>query len=140
MLRHNIGDEPFWRGMKLYFEKYRNKNAMTNDFKTVMENASGKNLDTFFRQWIFGAGEPDLKITTSPGKMKGTTELILEQTQDHLFGFEIEVQILDSAGTHLYKIPVSDRITRKMIDTNRILGIVPDPNTNLLFRMVRDQN
>jgi aminopeptidase N len=113
---------------------------MTNDFKTVMENVSGKNLDSFFKQWIFEAGEPDLKITTSPGKRKGTTDLVLEQTQDHLFSFEIEVKVLDSAGTKFYKIPVSDRITREIIGTKKILGIVPDPNINLLFRMVGDQN
>jgi aminopeptidase N len=113
---------------------------MTNDFKTVMENVSGKNLDNFFKQWIFEPGEPDLKITSSPGKTKGTTDLVVEQTQEHLFSFDIEVQVLDSAGTQLYEIPVSDRITRKIIRTKKILGIVPDPNTNLLFRMVRDQN
>jgi aminopeptidase N len=140
MLRHNIGDELFWKGIRLYYEKYRNKNAMTNDFKTVMENVSGKNLDNFFKQWIFEPGEPDLKIKSSPGKIKGTTDLVVEQTQDHLFSFEIEVQVLDSAGIQLYEIPVSDRITRKIIHTEKILGIVPDPNTNLLFRMVRDQN
>jgi aminopeptidase N len=140
MLRNNLGDEMFWKGMRLYYEKYRNKNALTNDFKTVMENVSGKNLDNFFKQWLYEAGEPDLKITTSPGKVKGTTELVIEQTQDHLFSFEIEIQISDSAGAQLYKLSVSDRITRKIISTKKIIEIVPDPNINLLFRMVRDQN
>jgi aminopeptidase N len=138
MLRNNLGDESFWKGMRLYYEKYRNKNALTNDFKEVMENVSGKNLDNFFRQWLYEAGEPDLKIRTSLGRSKGTTDLVIEQTQEHLFKFDIEVEILDSTGEHLYKIPVSDRITRKILTTEKILELIPDPNTNLLFRMIQD--
>lgn len=140
MLRHNLGDESFWKGMRLYYEKYKNQNTLTDDFKTVMENISGKNLNNFFEEWLFEIGEPDLKITGFPGKSRGTTDLIIEQTQKHLFSFEIEVQILDSSGTQLYKIPVSDRITRKTIYTKKIIEIIPDPNINLLFRMVHDQN
>jgi aminopeptidase N len=103
-----------------------------------MENVSGKNLDNFFRQWLYEAGEPDLKIRTSLGRSKGTTDLVIEQTQEHLFKFDIEVEILDSTGEHLYKIPVSDRITRKILTTEKILELIPDPNTNLLFRMIQD--
>lgn len=140
MLRRNLGDKVFWDGMRLYYEKYRNQNALTNDFMTVMENVSGKKLDGFFKQWIFEPGEPDLKITASPGRKKGTTDLVVEQTQDHLFRFEIEVQIFDQEGTQLYKIPVSERITKTIINSRKIIKIVPDPNINLLFRMVPDQN
>jgi aminopeptidase N len=140
MLRNNLGDELFWTGMRLYYEKYRNKNALTDDFKKVMENAGGKNLDIFFKQWLFEAGEPDLKIRTTPGKSTGTTDLVIEQTQDHLFNFDIEVEVHDSGGKHIYKIPVSDRITTKMLSTEKVIEIVPDPNTILLFRMIVDQN
>jgi aminopeptidase N len=140
MLRHNLGDELFWKGMRLYYEKYRDKNALTEDFKKVMEDASGINLDIFFKQWLYEAGEPDLRITTFPGKGKGTTDLVIEQTQDTLFSFEIEIRILDSTGTHLYVIPVSDRVTTKILNTKIVKEIVPDPYINLLFRMVRDQN
>src|SRR5664279_5859583 len=53
MLRHNLGDELFWKGMRLYYEKYKNQNALTNDFKTVMEEVSGKTLNSFFKEWLF---------------------------------------------------------------------------------------
>jgi aminopeptidase N len=102
----------------------------------VMEKVSKRNLGNFFNQWLFVAGQPDLKITTSSGKRKGFTDLIIEQTQDYLFSFDIELQVKDSTGAHIYKIPVSDRITRKTIKTENILEIIPDPNINLLFRQV----
>ncbi len=33
MLRHELGDEIFWKGMRSFYEEYRNKNALTDDFE-----------------------------------------------------------------------------------------------------------
>jgi aminopeptidase N len=140
MLRRELGDNLFWKGMRLYYENYRNKNALTTDFQMVMEKVSKKSLDKFFNQWLFVAGQPDLKITASSVKGKGFTDLIIEQTQDYLFSFDIEIQIKDSKGLHTIKIPVSDRITRKTLRADKILEIIPDPNINLLFRIVPVQS
>ena len=38
----------------------------------------------------------------------------------------------------MLKIPVSERITRKTLKTEKIFEIIPDPNINLLFRIVPD--
>jgi aminopeptidase N len=140
MLRRELGDNLFWKGMRLYYENYRNKNALTIDFQMVMEKVSKKSLGKFFNQWLFVAGQPDLKITASSVKGKGFTDLIIEQTQDYLFSFDIEIQIKDSKGLHTIKIPVSDRITRKTLRADKILEIIPDPNINLLFRIVPVQS
>jgi aminopeptidase N len=140
MLRRELGDNLFWKGMRLYYENYRNKNALTTDFQMVMEKVSKKSLGKFFNQWLFVAGQPDLKITASSVKGKGFTDLIIEQTQDYLFSFDIEMQIKDSKGLHTIKIPVSDRITRKTLRADKILEIIPDPNINLLFRIVPVQS
>jgi aminopeptidase N len=140
MLRRELGDNLFWKGMRLYYENYRNKNALTIDFQMVMEKVSKKSLGKFFNQWLFVAGQPDLKITASSVKGKGFTDLIIEQTQDYLFSFDIEMQIKDSKGLHTIKIPVSDRITRKTLRADKILEIIPDPNINLLFRIVPVQS
>ena len=140
MLRRELGDNLFWKGMRLYYENYRNKNALTTDFQMVMEKVSKKSLGKFFNQWLFVVCQPDLKITASSVKGKGFTDLIIEQTQDYLFSFDIEMQIKDSKGLHTIKIPVSDRITRKTLRADKILEIIPDPNINLLFRIVPVQS
>jgi aminopeptidase N len=135
MLRRELGDDLFWKGMRLYYENFRNRNALTNDLQIIMEKVSKKDLGKYFNQWLFVAGQPDLKITTGPGETKGYTDLIIEQTQDHLFSFDIELQIKDINGSYLIKIPVSDRITRRTLNSGKILEIKTDPNINLLFRM-----
>jgi aminopeptidase N len=140
MLRRELGDDLFWKGMRLYYENFRNRNALTNDLQIIMERVSKKDLGKYFNQWLFVAGQPDLKITTGPGETKGYTDLIIEQTQDHLFSFDIELQIKDINGSYIIKIPVSDRITRRTLNSGKILEIKADPNINLLFRMDSDQS
>ncbi len=135
MLRREIGDEMFWKGMRSYYERYKNKNALTKDFQREMELVSKRDLSNFFKQWLFIAGQPDLKIFSRKGKEKGFTDIIIEQTQDHLFTFDIELLIKDPKESYLLKIPVTERITTTRIKTPKISEIIPDPNTNLLFRI-----
>ena len=140
MLRHELGDDLFWKGMRLYYEEYRNRNAMTTDFQHIMEKVSNRNLDWFFKQWLFTAGQPDLKITNIPGEKEGFTDITIEQTQNYLFSFDIELKIKDSNGLQIIKIPVSERITRMSIRSEKVTEIIPDPNIYLLFRIVPDQS
>lgn len=139
MLRRKIGDDLFWKGLTEFYKKYRDGNALTQDFQRTMESVSGTDLTTFFRQWLYTAGEPDLKISTSDNAGKGYEDIIIEQTQHNLYSFDIELQIVDANGTQLISIPVSDRTTRKTIKSGKISDIIPDPNVNLLFRIVPDQ-
>jgi aminopeptidase N len=56
-LRKDIGDKAFFSGMKTYASDFGGKNASTDDFRGVMEKASGQDLKSFFNAWLF---QPDL--------------------------------------------------------------------------------
>jgi aminopeptidase N len=58
MLRGRVGDDPFTAGVRKYYATYRDKNATTDDFRRVMEGASGQDLAWFFRQWLNRPGHP----------------------------------------------------------------------------------
>ena len=58
MLRLVTGDTDFFEGLKKYAKEKEYDFALTPDFKAVMENQSGKNLDQFFNDWIYGEGYP----------------------------------------------------------------------------------
>ena len=62
MLRGEIGDGTFWKGMRTYYERFRDRNASTDDFAAVMEEVSGRRLDWFFDQWLRRPGVPELEI------------------------------------------------------------------------------
>lgn len=65
MLRHVVGDTAFFRGLKLYATnpKFRFSNVSTADLQEMFEQASGKDLDYFFEQWIYGEEYPRYTFT-----------------------------------------------------------------------------
>jgi aminopeptidase N len=63
MLRGVVGDSVFFRGLKKYATdpRFMYGNTVTKDFQSVMENESGKDLDYFFNEWIYGENYPVYK-------------------------------------------------------------------------------
>jgi aminopeptidase N len=51
-LRQEMGDDAFFAGLRLYFQRYGGGSASDAQFQAVMEEAAGKSLSAFFAQWI----------------------------------------------------------------------------------------
>lgn len=138
MLRHEVGDEIFWKGIRLYYERFRNRNALTEDFKKVMEEISGKDLSSFFRQWLYTAGQPELEIISDPSGIKGQYDIFIEQKQSSLFSFPIELLVRCREGNKKLNAWITERETKLIIKTDGIDEIIPDPDVNLLFRLINN--
>ena len=52
-LREELGNDSFWKAIKHYSQKFYGKSVTTDDFKKAMEESSGQNLDSFFKQWVY---------------------------------------------------------------------------------------
>ena len=63
MLRGRLGTETFWAGIRDYYRRYRDGNVSTDDFRRVMEEASGQDLGWFFQQWLKRPGSPEVNGT-----------------------------------------------------------------------------
>ncbi len=74
MLRGEVGDSAFFRGVRRYRDANAHGNASTADFERAMEAASGEDLGWFFRQWLFEPGYPQLTVEwqDEPGERAGT--------------------------------------------------------------------
>ncbi|MBT2564957.1 M1 family metallopeptidase [Arthrobacter sp. ISL-85] len=57
-LRAKIGDQAFFAGAKEWLDRYSNSSATTEDFENVMEEASGRQLDAFFNDWLREGDRP----------------------------------------------------------------------------------
>ena len=134
MLRHDLGDTVFMKGLSLYYNRFYNSNALTEDFKSIMEEVSGKDLGKFFRQWLYTEGQPELRVFDEPGRKKGTTRVIIEQKQPQLFEFPLELLIKDNSGERSINIAVSERVTKVNVSSEKDLNIIIDPDVNLLFK------
>ncbi len=135
MLRRETGDENFIKGLQLYYSRFRNSNALSSDFQHVMEEVSGKDLNWFFKEWLYTPGQPDLKIAHKAMRDGGTTEITIEQEQKELFEFNLELLIKDISGGRKVNVPVKDRMTKIRFSTKGDVEIIPDPDVNLLFKL-----
>ena len=136
MLRHRLGDDVFWKGIRLYYETYKNSNAMTADLRRTMEEVSGHDLKEYFNQWIFTKGHP---IINWEWKYKGGKIFIdIKQLQDHhIFKFPIEIGIVTDGQMSLTKLDVDLPTKSFTIETDKKPDeIVLDPELWLLYEVI----
>jgi aminopeptidase N len=112
MLRHELGDEAFYAGLKHYLEANRGKNVVTGDFAKAIEEATHRNIDEFLGQWIYGAGAPKFDLKYSYDEGKHQVALAVKQIQKRegrvgLFRVPVEVEITTASGPKLYNIAIS---------------------------------
>jgi aminopeptidase N len=134
MLRSEIGDTGFVRGLRLFYSRYRYSNVRSIDFQHVMEEISGRDLDRFFHQWLYVAGQPELKIWKKQSRKTGVTDIFIEQTQKNLFEFHLDLKITDSSGESIMTVAIKDKLTKISL-SSPVSGIIPDPYVRLLFSM-----
>lgn len=132
MLRHKLGDELFWKGIRTYYRTYQNANVMTVDFQKEMELVSGQNLSSFFQQWIFTKGYPELKWNWT--YKKGSVKIEILQQQDSVFQFPLEIGIVKNGVIKIETIQVTSKKESFEIETaTNPDSIILDPDFWLLY-------
>lgn len=135
MLRHNVGDDAFWTGIRQYYKAHRNSNASSADLQHAMESASGKDLASFFQQWLYQPGQPMIEAGWTYDQGKGAVVLTLAQTQSGpLFETPLEVAMTMPDGSTSQTTVV---LSKKQESVTIPLDAAPasielDPNTWLL--------
>ncbi len=85
MLRRDLSDEVFKKGLQHFYKDHKFRNASYNDIKTCFEKVSGRDLKDFFSQWVENPGAPQLAVSNGEVK-KGDNEYVLNfelsQTQE----------------------------------------------------------
>ena len=82
MLRAFLGDAGFDATLAHYLGRHQHGVVESRDLARAVEDATGKNVDWFFSQWVIdGAGHPelDIRVAWDPGHQLAT--LTVEQTQ-----------------------------------------------------------
>jgi aminopeptidase N len=134
MLRGKLGDEVFEKGIQTYYAAYKGKNASTDDLMRVMEKVSRQNLQLFFKEWLYVAGQPVLQGKWKYDLNKKILGITIRQTQDFMFQFPLQIAIQGGSQIIFKTIDFNNRI----INISVPLGFKPqsillDPNINLLF-------
>jgi aminopeptidase N len=139
MLRHEVGDDMFWKGIRAYYEKYRNANARSSDLQAVMESVSGKKLSQFFQQWLYQSGFPDVVWGSNYDATKKALVIDVRQIQrSGSYVLPLVFSIRDASGRELTR---TGKLTlNKQSETftipvaSRPATVVIDPDNTVLIR------
>ncbi len=132
-LRERLGDEAFWRGVRLYVARHRGAPVETRDFLRAMEDATGRSLEAFFEQWILRPGMPSLALSAT--WEHGVLSLTIEQ-RGELFQAELPVDVVTAAGSVRHRVPLrAAKETYSLACATAPTRVVVDPELALPGRI-----
>lgn len=127
MLRHKISDSLFFKGVKTYLNTpgVAYGNATTNDFKKIMENVGGQNLDRFFYQWYEKEGYPSYDIKwSSLGDNYVRLQINQQSSHPSVLFFETELDLKFISGSREKTITVDSKFNGQVFLQD--IGFIPD--------------
>ncbi|HJQ09596.1 MAG TPA: M1 family metallopeptidase [Gemmatimonadaceae bacterium] len=139
MLRTQLGDSVFTQGIRRYYARHKDLNALTDDLRADMEYESGKDLRVFFDQWLRRPGYPEASVALETDST-GSFAVVQQTGRFGYFEFPLPLRIHTSAGSHELTIPIkADRLTRvKIADRGVAIRLVEvDPHVTVLLRSIR---
>ena len=108
MLRGIVGDSVFFNIMRSYAgdPDLAYGTATTEDFQAVAENVSGKNLDYFFQEWIYGENYPHYTVVWHKTQINGDL-------------YKINLNITQSVNKNpsFFTMPIKVKINTALEDT-----------------------
>lgn len=114
MLRYELGDNVFQKGIQYYVDKFKFKSVDSEDFRLAMQEASGRDLGQFFKQWIYGAGHPKFQVFWEWTESSKTMALHVKQTQDEndftgIFQITVPLEITAGRKKMAARLPITSR-------------------------------
>ena len=111
-LRYLLGDDPFFRTLSTFLNQYAIEPVDTHDFMKTVKEATGRNLDWFFEQFVFKPGHPVFEVNSSWDPEAGEVHVHVSQVQDRTHGVPVfrtpvEIGIVTSSGKRVEEIWLS---------------------------------
>lgn len=141
MLREQLGHEAYDLGIRSYYAEFMNRNVTTGDLRRHLEEASGRDLQEFFRQWLFQGGIPELLGTWSfqDGEL-GIRVRQVQRRYEFTLDVDFGVELADgSTDTITVRVdPEGGGSTTRSYDQD-VVNVVIDPTTRLLAKWRLDR-
>jgi aminopeptidase N len=111
MLRNYLGDAAFFKGLNIYLKTNAFKNGEAQQLRLALEEASGRDLNWFFNQWYYGAGNPKLDINYKWDDASKTETVYLEQKQEgQTFKIPMAIDIYAGGKKERHHVWVNDKM------------------------------
>lgn len=116
LLRREIGDSAFFRGVRAYYAAHRHGNALTADLQQAFERVTARPLDWFFDQWLRRPGYADVDAAWSWNEKAR----------------QLSVTIRQGARFAPYRLSLAVDITAANGTTKRVRVTVPATGTSTI--------
>jgi predicted metalloprotease with PDZ domain len=146
MLRRQLGDADFIRGLQALYEQYRFRVAGFKDVQRVFSATAAQPLAAFFTQWVERSGAPQLQVTAARADRHDNgyrLTAVIEQTQPeaaYTLQLPVAVHMEGVAQAHQAVIEINARRTPVELDLPaRPLRLAIDPEFDVFRRLHRSE-
>lgn len=139
MLRREVGDSAFRIIIRKYYDQYKGKNADTDDLKNIAREVTGKDMEQFFKQWLYSPMIPRLNIRSTYNKEMEELVVTVTQLQKEPFRFPLQFEIeSNQQNTKTVEVQINKQTeTFKFKVKEKLFHFSVDPETSLLFEEVK---
>ncbi|MDB4940761.1 MAG: Aminopeptidase [Labilithrix sp.] len=137
VLRMELGDALFWKGVSTYLQRHARGIVETRDLLRALEEVSGRSLGRRFEEMVLRPGHPELDVTITWDD--GVLVCALKQTQSStdqvpaVFEIPLVVDIASGAGVRREKVKLAARADSFAIPCpERPRFVVVDPELRIL--------
>lgn len=133
MLRSQLGDDAFFRGIQNYYETHKHGTASTEELRAALEKASGKNLRPFFARWVYDSGHPQYELAYYWLGKKELRLVLTQRQPGNPFVDPVPVTITTaSAKREIVLKPVGKLLIERVPLRQKPMSIEVDPRDALL--------
>jgi aminopeptidase N len=139
MLRTYLGDAAFFKGLNIYLKTNAFKTGEAQQLRLALEEASGLDLNWYFNQWYYGAGNPNLNISYKWDDAAKTETVYVKQMQDAKpFILPFAVDIYAGGKKERHKVWVRDMADTLTFAVNTKPDLVNVDGDKVLLAQIND--
>lgn len=143
MLRSQLGDDDFFRGIQRYGTVYAYQTVETNDLRQIFEKLYGVSLERFFYDWTERPGHPTLLVKSSYSAKDRQMKLEVSQTQKaDPFHIPLRIELTmpgDASPVVLERLMTDREFTSYLPADSRPTQVRVDPAITLLAEIKEEK-
>jgi aminopeptidase N len=129
LLRREIGDVAFRDGLRAYTRAAAGGSVVSDDLRIAMEKASGRDLKSFFAQWVYA---PPPQFVALHRIVRRGVEVAIEQRQTDAWTFDVDIAVESATQRVVRRVHVTQkRQTFRFALDEPLLSVAIDPQGEL---------
>jgi aminopeptidase N len=142
MLRHYLGDDAFFTGLKNYLEAHRFQTVEVHQLRLAFEDVCGEDLNWFFNQWFLSSGHPVLNVEHQQLSENQVTLQVEQQqslTNAPIYKLPVDVAVYDDSGKTIHRVVIDQPFQRFDFPVRGTLKNIVFDDPQMLLAIVREK-